>query len=207
MTDDEWDELFEAATLDSAPALDEYIHFDEREDVLSSLELLAVILPLVGERPQLWKWVIVAAQSALQGAMVCALVDSTGTSVLTRKSAKSMLKYMQDHRNATAYPREELERFEPLLVKCESALGLVIDPKEREDIVRLHSHFRNSFIHFTPKGWGIEKTGLPRIIGAAINMVEKLMGMDVMGVRLDEGQVVRLRSSLVDIRRSLRPPV
>jgi hypothetical protein len=205
MTDDERADVFGGATDDLDAAFNEYVHFDEREDVLSSLELLTVVVPLVGQRPQLWKWVVIAAQSALQGAMVCALVDSTGTSVLTKKSALSMLNFLQDHSERSDVPREELERFEPLPKKCETELGLAVDAKEREDILRLHSHFRNSFIHFTPKGWGIEKAGLPRIVGAAMNVLEMLMAMDVMGVRLEESQAVRLRSSLAGIRSSLIP--
>jgi hypothetical protein len=204
MTDEEWtDAMFVAATEEATAPSKEYVHFDEREDVLSSLELLTAIAPLVEHRPQLWKWMIVGAHSALQGAMVCALVDTTGTSVLRKESAAAMLDFLEGHAEGKKMPKEQLENFMPLLRKCEVQLGLVLEEKQRKDITGLHREFRNSFIHFTPKGWGIEKAGLPRIIGAAMDAVEMLMAMDAMSVRLEEFQSERLRSSLRDIRASL----
>ena len=65
----------------------DYIRFDEIEDVVVSAELVAHLAPLLDAHPSYWKWIIVAAHNAMQGAMVCALTDSTGTSVLD-ESAK-----------------------------------------------------------------------------------------------------------------------
>lgn len=74
----------------------DYVSFDEIEDVLVSVDLVALVAPLVSKIPSYWKWVIVSAHNALQGAMVCALRDSTGTSVLTEKSERQMLEWLQD---------------------------------------------------------------------------------------------------------------
>lgn len=205
MSDVEWTEAMLAATDEemNAPG-QEYVHFDEREDALASLELLAVIVPLVFARPQLWKWMILGAQSALQGAMVCALVDSTGTSVLKKDSAAKVLAYLHaEPGNRGKWPGEWLESFEGLMTKCESELGLKLSDEERKDILRLHSYFRNDFVHFTPKGWGIEKAGLPRMIQAAIDATENLMSMDRMGVYLEESQSRRFRAALSETRTGL----
>jgi hypothetical protein len=70
---------------------DDYVRFDERTNVLASLELLELVTPLLTERPTLWKWAIIGAHDALQGAMVCALADSTGTSVLEKNSRQKCL--------------------------------------------------------------------------------------------------------------------
>jgi hypothetical protein len=67
---------------------DDCIRFDEREDVLASLDLLKLITPLLDECPAYWKWAIIAAHNALQGAMVCALADSAGLTVLNKDSSK-----------------------------------------------------------------------------------------------------------------------
>jgi hypothetical protein len=40
-----------------------FLHFDEIEDVLSSLDLLALTVPLVKKQPSYWKWVLVASQA------------------------------------------------------------------------------------------------------------------------------------------------
>ena len=52
---------------------------------------------------------------------------------------------------------------------------LVLTGQQCRDIRRLHREFRNNFVHFIPTGWGIEKVGLPRIVGAALDVVEDLM--------------------------------
>jgi hypothetical protein len=45
----------------------DYVRFDERTNVLASLQLLELITPLLTERPALWKWVIIGTHDALQG--------------------------------------------------------------------------------------------------------------------------------------------
>src|SRR5262249_8303391 len=79
----------EAMKTPHEPSSD-YIRFDEIEDVVVSAELVAHLAPLLDAHPSYWKWVIVAAHNAMQGAMVCALADCTGTSALD-ESAKKVL--------------------------------------------------------------------------------------------------------------------
>jgi len=184
---------------------DEFARFDERADVLASVELLDVCAPLLGQRPGLWKWMIVGAQSALQGAMVCALVDSTGTSVLEKRSAAETLDWLQaDDDKRGERPREKLDYFDNLLQKCIGQLGLVLAASERKDIDRLHEEFRNSFIHFTPKGWSIETVGLPRIIGVALKVIEKLMRQDKVMMHLEDDQLEAFSKSLASVRTNLK---
>jgi hypothetical protein len=57
-------------------------------DVVVSAELVSHLAPLLNAHPSYWKWVVIAAHSALQGAMVCVLADSTGTSVLDETAKK-----------------------------------------------------------------------------------------------------------------------
>src|SRR5262249_11176481 len=95
---------------------DDFVRFSEYEDVLASLEVVALVAPLVRDKPQYWKWVIVGAHDALQGAMVCAYADSTGTSVLAEKSAKEMLDWL--NADQTTQPRQYLAPFDELLNRC-----------------------------------------------------------------------------------------
>jgi hypothetical protein len=44
-----------------------HLRFDQIENVLSSLDLLALVGKLVRTKPSYWKWVIIAARDALQG--------------------------------------------------------------------------------------------------------------------------------------------
>lgn len=188
---------------DAEPPSDDYVRFDERKDVLASMDLLELISPKVEANPALWKWAIIGAQSALQGAMVCALADSTGTSVLTKKSGSELLAWLHaDGEKRGDPPKERLAEFNVLLGQCLSA-GLVLTEQEENDIRRLHEYFRNRFSHFIPMGWGIEKSGLPRIIGSALNGVEALMRQPRAGTHLDEEDQLRLKKSLKNTRASL----
>jgi hypothetical protein len=185
------------------PPSDDYARFDEREDILASMELLELITPLLGRKPALWKWAIIGAQSALQGAMVCALADTTGTSVLTPKSGGKLLDWLQsDDPNRGPPPKERLAEFGVLLEKAISA-GLVLTEEQEKDIRRMHDYFRNRFSHFIPMGWGIQKAGLPPIIEAALDAVEKLMNSGRAAVHLDGPDRRRFEWSLRNSRIAL----
>jgi hypothetical protein len=81
---------------------------------------------------------------------------------------------------------------------------LVLTRRQHDDIKRLHEHFRNNFAHFIPKGWSIERVGLPRIIEAALYAAEILMNR--VAHRLDEDQQRRLKEALATARRHLENP-
>jgi hypothetical protein len=188
---------------------DDYVSFSEYEDALASLELVALVAPLVRRKPQYWKWVIVGAHNALQAAMVCAYADSTGTSVLEEKSAKEMLEWLYANPAARGpYPEERLAPFGELLNRCVAGRSpifepLVLTPEQHKDIKRLHDHFRNNFVHFTPKGWSIEKAGLPRMIRAALDAAEELMHRYYVIGHMDDDQQKRLTGALATARKHL----
>jgi hypothetical protein len=189
---------------DAGPSSDSYVRFDEIKDVLASMDLLELVTPRLRENPALWKWAIIGAQSALQGAMVCALADTTGTSVLTKKSGAELLTWIQsDSDQRGEPPKERLAEFDTLLDKSISELGLILTEQENKDIRRLHQYFRNRFAHFVPMGWGIEKTGLPRIIGAALFAIEYLMGSQRAAMHIDDEDRRRLKETLVHCRKEL----
>jgi hypothetical protein len=60
----------------------DYVTCDEIEDALASTDLLALAISQLRKKPVFWKWVIIAAQNGLQGAIVCALHDGICVSVL-----------------------------------------------------------------------------------------------------------------------------
>jgi|EndMetStandDraft_3_1072993.scaffolds.fasta_scaffold26320_4 hypothetical protein len=191
--------------------LADYVRFSQYEDALASFELVALMAPLVRDKPQYWKWVIVSAHNALQSAMVCAYADittgdSTGTSVLTEKSAEKVLAWLS---TATPglYPKERLADFPELLKRCVAGKPnfepLVLTPKQHKDIERLHDVFRNNFVHFTPKGWSIQKAGLPRIICAALDAAEELMHRSYVSFQIDDDQQKRLTDALAVARKHL----
>jgi hypothetical protein len=144
---------------DAEPPSDDYVRFDERKDVLASMDLLELISPQLEANPSLWKWAIISAQSALQGAMVCALADSAGTSVLTKKSGSKLLAWLQAEDDKRGDPpKERLAEFNVLLEQYLSA-GLVLTQQQEKEVRRLHEYFRNTFSHFIPMGSGYREVG------------------------------------------------
>jgi hypothetical protein len=187
---------------------DDYVRFDEIKDVLASVDLIALLAPLVGEKPLHWKWMIVGAHDALQGAMVCAFADSTETSILENKSAAAILSWFNAGEDTRGkYPDERLASFGELLDRCIAGRPdfepLVLKPDQLKDIERLHDDFRNHFAHFTPKGWGIEKVGLPRIIEATLDVVKELMNRGQVTRRMEVDQRERLDKTLKTAKLAL----
>src|SRR3954471_25008861 len=72
-----------------------HVHFDEQEDVLASLELVAEIVPLLKKRPAFWKWAIIGSHSALQGAFVCYVQGTSRVEVLDKRTAEKWGRYYE----------------------------------------------------------------------------------------------------------------
>jgi hypothetical protein len=185
-----------------------YVRFDEIEDVLASSDLMALVAPLVKKRTSYWKWMIVATHNALQGAMVCTLADTTGTAVLDETSGARMLEYLERREGDRGKPpKERIADFGVLLERCGTKRPnfepLVLPEGPLKDIKRLHKEFRNNFAHFTPKGWSIEKEGLLRIMGAAMDATEWLMLQDQVTYRMSGNRLRRLKANLKAARTAL----
>jgi hypothetical protein len=105
------------------------------------------------------------------------------------------------------YRKERLAEFEDLLRRClrgsHNCEPVVLTRQQCRDIRRLHREFRNNFVHFIPTGWGIEKVGLPRIIGAALDVVEDLMNRRQGTYRMEEHQREQLSKTLHTARLAL----
>ena len=176
------------------------LQLDEIENVLASVEMVATVSASVRKRRYCsqWKWVLVGTHDALQGAIVCAIADSTGTSVLSKKSAKEMLAWLE--KPTDKYPQEFMADFKTLLEKT----GKKLSDREARDIRRLHS-FRNEFVHFTPKGWSLEIAGLPRIVCLALTLTSELMQAENVNRQMSGNKKRRLSNAIAAIRREVGP--
>jgi hypothetical protein len=188
----------------------DYIRFDEVDDVLASLRLLAELGPKLSSEAWSWKWAIIAAHNGLQGALVCALSGTAGVGALDEHSASAMLDWLEKHSGDP--PKERLASFNTLVERgCSSErmsyLGgapLSLSRQQTKDLRRLNDNFRNNFAHFTPKGWSIERVGLPRIILAAVDAIQHLMKQPQVAYKLEEAQRCDLEQSLASINNVLR---
>jgi hypothetical protein len=180
--------------------------YDKIEDVLSSTDLLRLIAPKLKKEPALWKWAVIAAQNGLQGAIVCALHDGVGASVLKEKSAQDLLRW-HSARHQVPYPKHlKLADFWTLVRRfCRQNPSAKerVSRQQMRDIHKLHAHFRNGFEHFQPQAWSIEKVGLPRIILTAVEFIEIAMASSTVKHRLTGNRTRRLRKNLTEARASL----
>jgi hypothetical protein len=138
--------------------------------------------------------------------MVCALRDASGLSVLTKNSAREMREWY-DKRTGEP-PNERLADFNTLLKRCRASRymqgqPLNLSPSQLKDIGQLHEHFRNSFTHFVPMGWIIEKAGLPRIVCAAVDATETLMAHPNVTYKFSGNKKRRLANGLAIVRTQL----
>ncbi|HXG79782.1 MAG TPA: hypothetical protein VNJ31_10660, partial [Methyloceanibacter sp.] len=189
---------------------DNYIHFDEIDDVLASVRLLAQLVPKLPTDPWAWKWVIIAAHNALQGALVCALSGPAGVGALEKQSAGAVLDWFEKRTGNP--PKKRLADFNTLVARgCNAermsylgAIPLCLDSQQRKDLRRLNDEFRNNFMHFTPKGWSIERIGLPRIILTAVGAIGHLMSQPQVIYKLDDTQRHDMEDNLAMIARALQ---
>jgi hypothetical protein len=144
-----------------------YVRFDEYEDVLASTELLATVFDLKN-KSALWKWTILAAHNGAQGALVCAIKDTSGTNILDKRSAIAMLGWFE--KSDEDQPRQHLDRFVVLLKKYKKKYPVPGLPNQQiKNLCKLNNEFRNNFVHFIPQGWSIDEAIFPPLIESALD--------------------------------------
>jgi hypothetical protein len=180
----------------------DWISFNERDDVIASTDLLALVAPTLKTTPTNWKWMILAAHSGLQGALVCAVRDSTATNVLTKKSAEATLAWLENPTGV--HPAPYLDHYPTLSKKYRKKYpDCSITVRQQKDLKKLHSEFRNQFTHFAPMQWSIEIAGLPRITKAALDLIEDAMQKHQVEIHLTCDMKRHLTENLKAIREAL----
>jgi len=184
---------------------DRRLRVDEHYDVLSSVEVLALIAPTLKTNPRGWKWMILAAQNAVQRALVCAIQDSTGTSVLRTDSASEVLNWLDAP--TEEFPKEYLASFGTLLKKYRKAYPNSIEPGLHCKIRKLHNVYRNvyrnNFAHFVPHSWSIETELIPPLIAAALECIEIAMQQHQVTIRTNGNFKRSLSENLAAISRMM----
>lgn len=158
--------------------MDLWLRTDETEEAISALEMIAEAVPSLIADTYRWKWVIIITHNALQGFMVLALRHGNGLLALKDEIAAQWLKA---YREGGEYPVEKLDNFLNLYKKVKSDRMLCYGhskkfkatPDHNRSVKKLNE-LRNEFIHFVPKGWSLELTGLPEICIACLEVIEFL---------------------------------
>lgn len=164
-----------------------WIQTDEAEDVAGSIRHVIRAVQVVGEDPLAWKWVVLALHSALQGACVCHLTTTAApVGAVTERNAGEWLAYFEDSRtNPNAKPpKTHLMGLPDLLTAVRephsagdrsNTAGVAISESELNWLGRFHKDIRNQFVHFEPKGWSIEVSGIPEIAKLVARIIEDIL--------------------------------
>lgn len=144
-----------------------WLRTNEHEEAISALEALAEWSQRVERDIGYWRWGVLALHNAVQGCMVLALRGSDGLRPLRDDIAA---KWMTAYREGGKYPVEKLDTFLNLYKKVQSDTMLFFIHSKKvipshtlgRNMKKLNS-IRNDFVHFLPKSWSLEVSGLPEI--------------------------------------------
>lgn len=156
-----------------------HLRTDEEAEAAEALCMASRLADELDRDLSIWRWVIIALHSSLQGFMVLSLRHGNGLLAL---SDRSYAEWMEAYENEGPYPKKEkLDSYLGLYKKIKSEkIGQVggnerFEPKgtEGRSIKKLDA-IRNDFIHFTPKGWALEVDGLPSICNDCLRLIQFL---------------------------------
>ncbi|MBN8453249.1 hypothetical protein [Accumulibacter sp.] len=151
---------------------------NEHEEAASALEALAEWAERVEKDIGYWRWVVLALHNTVQGSMVLALRGSDGLRPLRDDIAA---KWLTAYRDGGQYPIEKLDSFLNRYKKVLSDTMLffvhskkVIPSRTLGRSVKKLNSLRNDFVHFLPRSWSLEVSGLPEICLDCLALVEFL---------------------------------
>lgn len=156
--------------------MENWLRTDELEESVSALRMMRDTALKVANDLYQWKWIVIASHNALQGFMVLALRNGNNLTVMPDKLAG---KWLEAYRADKPLPEERLDSFPNLYKKIKGAdmERLVMGRRftataEQDRCVKQLQDLRNEFIHFIPKGWSLEATGLPSLCLTIVEIIE-----------------------------------
>lgn len=157
-----------------------YLRTDPAEEAISGLEMFAESLGSVASDPYRWKWAILALHGAVQGFMILGLRGSNNLDVLSPAAVKIWAQAVQAG-NRPPSDKERLDSLLGLYAKVKSQRMLKYTTSKRfeprgtnEASIKMLNSLRNDFIHFVPKRWSFEVSGLPMICSDCLDLIEFL---------------------------------
>lgn len=172
----------------------EYIRFNTESNAIDYLEKTLYFLKQTREEKGDWKWVAISLFEAMYSFAICSL-KGTSSKAVTRSN-------------------DFLIKFNEAIEKCQkdkwmqhnvNSQTLTITKDEEESISILKDLLRDNFVHFTPKSWTIEISGLPKVVKDCIRVTEFLaLETNNFQHHLSEEQKDRIRTLIQEIRNLAR---
>jgi hypothetical protein len=185
-----------------------WVSTDEAEDVAGSIRHVLRAAETVRDDPQSWKWVALGLHSALQGACVCHLTTSAAPiGAVTKENAREWIAYVEESRTnpSAKTPKTHLMAL-PLLLKAirkpksagdrSNADGVTVSDPELSWLCRFHRDIRNQFVHFEPRGWAIEVSGIPELAKLISRIILEMLNIGYAFRHQNADQAEELRQNL-----------
>lgn len=138
---------------------DEYYRTDLKKEAFDYLDKLDLFLNKKEECGSYWKWIIISFHGALYHFMLMALRNTDGSGIW-KEDIRNEKGYIDFSREDEMFLISFMEAFRR--IKNKERMGGYVDSKpliSRADIDEAMdglNDWRNSFIHYKPKGWSIE---------------------------------------------------
>ena len=139
-----------------------WLSTNEFDDLIANLQALEALIWATSKSPVLWKWVIIAAHTALQSLAVCKLTRTDGFGAKKDDIEKKVGAFYADGKN-TLYNQEEFEalaakenmaNFPTLMRRLGYDLPKPVDVLEEQDPTNLALYllhdFRSTYSHYPP---------------------------------------------------------
>lgn len=172
-----------------------YVQFDRFTDLETSLEQL---LEQIHKEPMTatsWKWTLISAHSALQGAVCIALRGSAGFDTWKRKHLK---RWLEAYENGKELPDPHLDFFMELFDRLfDSNSGI-----DRNMIFWLNET-RNGLVHFNTDSYSVERASIVSAVNEAVAATIAAAGRSRGVFFYEEWQSDRFRSLCASICASL----
>lgn len=157
-----WQAIMSAEECDEPIDPEKYVVIDDVDNAIDYLE--KVLLYLRSADPFGWKWVVLSLFGALYGCLIAVLKRNDPVAVL--RTDGRLLSFPEALKRATR------EKHMKWLVH---STPLTISVQERRAIDLVHKVFRNSFVHFIPRTWMIELSGVRQLTGCIIDVIDRLV--------------------------------
>lgn len=172
-----------------------WYRIDEQLFALAAVQHAAHCLEEVKRDWQQLPWAIIALHNATQASLIAHLTGTAGLGALEAKCAELTLAALQGEGE---YPQEFVAKFLELVRRAtklekqiEAAGGVLqLSSAERKALRRLNS-LRNEFVHFSPKGWSVEISGLPQIALSCVTVFRGVVSTGWALRSLDDDEVAQ----------------
>ena len=153
-----------------------WLEFSEEINALDNLEKTYFFVQQTIQDKKAWKWVVLCVYSAMYGFAICALKGTNpDRGIIKTKKGDRLINFA-----------EAIDRCQkpPCMKMTVISKHLQLNDEQKYSIKKISKEFRNKFVHYIPKSWKIEVSGMPAIIRDCLEVVRFLA--------LDTGNYIHL---------------